>query len=57
MDFVGVQLHKKTITVGVVTEDRRTVSRGRFACAGEEKIRAFFVRLTPFQVVVEATAS
>jgi transposase len=57
MNFVGVDLHKKSITVCVVTKEREMVCGGRFACAWEDKIRESFAGLTPFQVVVEATAS
>ncbi len=60
MKFVGVDLHKKTITlcvVAVVDGKRRIVTRRRFMCCEIAKIREFFLGLGQFQVVVEATAS
>ena len=60
MKFVGVDLHKKTISlcvVMVVQGKREVVARRRFACKQTQKIREFFEALGPFQVVVEATGS
>lgn len=60
MRYVGVDLHKKTISVCVVklVENRREVeSRRRFYCSDVPKIAAFFSQLGPYQAVVEATAS
>jgi transposase len=57
MNFIGVDLHKKTISNCVVSEDRQVVCRKRMSCVEEDKIREWFARQTPFQVVVEATAS
>jgi transposase len=57
MNFVGVDLHTKTISICVVSEDRQVVCRQRLACAWEDKIEQFFAQLGPFEVVVEATAS
>ncbi len=60
MKFIGVDLHKKTISlcVMVVVEGRRKVTaRRRFSCRDTAGIRAFFERQTPFRVVVEATAT
>jgi transposase len=60
MNYVGVDLHKHSISVCVVIKDasgRRVTSRARFACQDEERIHEFFARLRPFQVVVEATAA
>ncbi len=60
MKYVGVDLHKQSISVCVMVKDgeKRKVER-RFSlnCADEEEIRRQFERLVPFQVVVEATSS
>jgi transposase len=58
--YIGVDLHKKTISVCVVIEAGRqskVVARMPFRCDMPEKIRAFFEKFPPFQVAVEATAS
>ena len=57
MNFVGIDLHKKTISLCVVDQERNVLNRKRFYCCQPERIRAFFERLGPFQAVVEATAS
>ena len=60
MNYVGVDLHKKTITICVmvvVDGQRKTLLSKKFCCQQPERIRAFFEELGPFQLVVEATAS
>ena len=60
MHYVGVDLHKQTISVCVVIQvgtTREVTARRRFRCADEDRILDFFEELGPFQVVVEATAS
>jgi len=60
MKFVGVDLHKQTISVCVMAEDgrKRTVEQRRsLRCADVAGIRRFFEQLGGFQVVVEATSS
>lgn len=60
MNFVGVDLHKHSISVYVVVQDsagRRVASRQRFACEDEERIAQWFATQGPFRVVVEATAA
>jgi len=60
MRFIGVDLHKKTISlcvVMVVEGKRKVVTRRQFSCRNTASIREFFESQTPFQVVVEATAS
>lgn len=57
MNFVGIDLHKKTISLCVVSQERKIVDRKRFYCNEPETILAFFEGLGPFQAVVEATAS
>lgn len=60
MKYVGVDLHKKTISICVITKVRgkRVVeTRRSFACKDPRSIRRFFEQLGKFRVVVEATAS
>jgi transposase len=61
MNFVGVDLHKKTITVCIVDRERRVLERKRLFCDQPERIKEFFtmwrLRQGPFEVTVEATAS
>jgi transposase len=60
MKFVGVDLHKQSISVCVMVKDgekRKVERRCSFRCADVEKIRQFFQQLDLFQVVVEATSS
>lgn len=57
MFFVGIDLHKKTITVCVVNQERVVIQRKTFACSDTERIRRFFAELDRFQAVIEATAS
>lgn len=57
MNFVGIDLHKKTISLCVVNQERQVLGRRRFYCSQPERIAAFFEQLGPFQAVVEATAS
>jgi transposase len=57
MRFVGIDLHKHSITVCVVDQDRNVLQTRRFACVEVDRIVGFFAALGPFQVVVEATAS
>jgi transposase len=57
MNYVGIDLHKKTIVLCVLDQDRRVVARRSFPCCDREAIVAFFRGIRPFQAVVEATAS
>lgn len=60
MKFIGVDLHKKTISLCVVTVvggRRGVVTRRRFYCKDTARIRDFFKKQGSFRVVVEATAS
>jgi len=60
MKYVGVDLHKQTISVCVMTEDgrkRRVEQRRSLRCADIGGIRQFFEELGTFRVVVEATSS
>jgi transposase len=57
MDFVGIDLHKKTISLCVVDQERNVLDRKRFYCSEPERIVGFFEGRGTFQAVVEATAS
>ncbi len=60
MRFVGVDLHKKSISLCVMVQEpggRRVIDRHRFACDDVESIAAYFHALGRYRVVVEATAS
>jgi transposase len=57
MNYVGIDLHKKTIVLCVLDQPRTVRHRRTFACSQTDAIRAFFASLGPFQAVVEATAS
>ena len=60
MNFIGVDLHKKTISlcvIVVVAGRRQVVSRKRYYCDETKHIREFFQQQRTFQVVVEATSS
>jgi transposase len=57
MKFVGIDLHKKTIVICVVNQEKKILERKRFLCADVERIRKYFAEAGPFQAVVEATAS
>jgi transposase len=60
MKYVGVDLHKQSITLCVMVKDgekRKVEQRRTLMCAETEVIRNFFEQLGAFQVVVEATSS
>ncbi len=57
MNYVGIDLHKKTIVVCVMDQDRKVTRRRTLACCEAGAIRDFFAGLAPFRAVVEATAS
>ena len=60
MKYVGIDLHKKTISACVVVKEyerRQVAARKRLACKDESAIAAWFRELGPFEVVVEATSS
>jgi transposase len=57
MNFIGVDLHKKIITVCVMSETLSIVARKTLYCVQPDEIVEFFQQLRPFKVVVEATAS
>jgi transposase len=57
MNFVGIDLHKKSITLCVMDQDRNILDRKRFFCSEPERMVGYFRELGAFQAVVEATAS
>jgi transposase len=57
MHYVGIDLHKKTIVLCVLDQDRRVVARRTFLCGQPDAILEFFRGLGAFRAVVEATAS
>jgi transposase len=60
MKYVGVDLHKKTISGCVVVKERgksKIAARKRLECRDEAGIKSWFRELGKFEVVVEATAS
>src|SRR6478736_1561084 len=60
MKYVGIDLHKKTISGCVVVKERgkrKIAARKRLECRDEAGIKTYFSGLGKFEVVVEATAS
>jgi transposase len=57
VNYVGIDLHKNSIVICVMNQDRKVTARRTFACRDTQAIRDFFAALGPFQAVVEATAS
>lgn len=57
MNFVGIDLHKQTISVCVVSQERKVSARRTFRCCQPDRIRVYFAELGEFQAVIEATAS
>jgi transposase len=60
MKYVGVDLHKKTISACVVVIEqgkRKVIARTRLECRDEARITSWFATLGTFEVVVEATSS
>jgi transposase len=60
MKYVGVDLHKKTISGCVVVIERgkrKVIARTRLECRDVEGIARWFTALGTFEVVVEATSS
>ncbi len=57
MNFIGVDLHKKSITVCVMDQNRKVLARRTINCKETTDIVDFVRKFRPFKVVVEATAS
>lgn len=56
MKHAGIDLHKQSITVCVLSDTRDVLARKTLGCDDEEAIRGFFASLGEFQAVVEATS-
>ena len=54
MNFVGIDLHKKTNSVCVVDQERNVLYRKRFNCSEPDRLVAFLEQLGPFEAVGEA---
>src|SRR3979411_648681 len=54
MFFVGIDLHKKTISLCVVNQERQVLQRRLLHCCQPDKIREVFAELGPFQAGVGA---
>ena len=57
MKSVGIDLHKQTISICVVNQERGVLERKRLLCHEPERIAQYFTDLGEFQAVIEATAS
>ena len=57
MNYVGADLHKKTITLCVMDQHRKVLGRKTLYCAEPHQILEYLEAFRPFQIVVEATAS
>lgn len=57
MYYVGVDLHKKVITICVMDANRKIVRRASLAACEPHRIVAFFEALGAYKVVLEATTS
>lgn len=53
MKHVGIDLHKKTIVVCVMSQERKVLSRATLGCPEPEKIVADFRALGKFQAAIE----
>jgi transposase len=56
MHFIGVDLHKHSITVCVMNVERTILARKTLYCSQPDQIVEFFRQWRPFKVVIEATA-
>jgi transposase len=57
VNYVGIDLHKKTIVICVMDQARKVLRRATLACQDVLAIDEFFRGLGAFRAVVEATAS
>ena len=57
MHYVGIDLHKQSITICQVDQQGQIQARRQLSCEQPERIVACFQQWTPFQAVMEATAS
>ncbi len=57
MNYVGADLHKKTITLCVMDQHRNVLGRKTLYCVEPYRILEYLESFRPFEIVVEATAS
>jgi hypothetical protein len=57
MNFIGIDLHKKTISIGVAVQNRRVLKRKDLRCSAPRTVAAFVAEWTPFEAVMGPTAS
>jgi transposase len=57
VNYVGIDLHKKTIVLCVMNQDLKVIHRRTFGCCETDAVLDFFRGLGAFRAVVEATAS
>lgn len=57
MHCVGIDLHKRSLTVCVIDKRTGETFDERFACSQQSDILEFFGKLRPFEAVVEASAT
>ena len=57
MNFIGADLHKKSITLCVMDEKLKVLARKTVDCDQTDQLVEFFQQFRPFKLVVEATAS
>ena len=56
MDSVGIDPHKKTVSLCVFNQEREVLDPKRLGCSDTGRISGFLEAIRPFQVVVETTA-
>ena len=57
MVYVGIDLHKKSISLCVMNKARKVLDQQRFLCQDVERIESYCADLGSFEFVVEATAT
>lgn len=57
MNSIGIDLHRKSITLCVMSPERQVLSSKTFPCQVPGEILQYVRRWAPFQAVIEATAS
>src|SRR5256885_1573544 len=57
MWYIGIDLHRKSLTVAAVDDSGQVRPPVRFDCQDTEQIVATFTSLTPFRAVIEATST
>ena len=57
MNFIGADLHKKSITLCVMDEKLKVLARRTVPCDQADQLVESLQQFRPFKLVVEATAS